>query len=302
MFYIYRKILFVSFFVFSFSAICSGSPTPHSNRVETEVRVVSFDLVEGFVLITATIDGIEGRYILDTGSRYIMINRDIKTSSIDLTSLGRELQAEEIEIGTFRIGDLTRENMTALALDLSFAEELLGFQINGLIGSDILDGFDVLIDYSNSELRFFRDRQIQVDVTKYHSVSLSYSVCVEKLPVVNVSLNGNVFKFGFDTGSNANVLDRKHKDILFPTVEIQDNEISYFVDMKLKKVRIDNAPFIFHDMSTYNIPPGRALDGILSVSSINADLIFIDAHHEKIHIFWDKNKSANQLELTQESN
>ena len=117
-----------------------------------------------------------------------------------------------------------------------------------------------------------------------------------------VKVQGIDLKLGFDTGANTNVLDIRYRDEFFKkNYQANPTDMYYLLDIALRNVRVDNAPFLFMDMSSINSSPVRLLDGILSVSSLNADKVFFDTKKSRIHLFWSKNKHLQSLELTQET-
>lgn len=299
--YILKKILYVCTFLVAFLCGYLDAGCTSDVPLPSEHKYISFELIQGFILIEAEVDGRKGSYIFDTGTPHLMLNRKVNHSEFELISLGRTFQAEEIMIEEFKLGPFIKGGMTAWGLDLSFVELIVDRPVEGLLGSEIIGENRITIDFENE--RILIDDPPQVDHSQYSIVSIDFDILEKNLPAIRMKVNDRDVVLGFDTGANVHVLDESFRKLM-----VQENQldsqvpINFMFDMSIKKVKVRNSPFVFYDMEEYNFPPFRELDGVLSVSSLNADLVLVDMAKQRIHLFWGKNKVLESLDLAQKSN
>jgi len=167
----------------------------------------------GLLLVKGTINqSEEGWLILDTGSPGLLIN-DPTVSIIDAdgTIVGATGQTpfQERGLETLQIAGLTQTNVSALALDMGFAEAQLGINILGIIGFAQLKDFPVHVSLSQNSLRFGESRMEELGKEQYTQYDFSLT---GHLPILEANVGGQALDFVFDTGSGVNVIDHSYFD------------------------------------------------------------------------------------------
>lgn len=115
--------------------------------------------------ITAKINGIKGKFIVDTGASNTCIdtklieqfnltseNSDTKASGAGATNMETQLAKNN----SLKIGKWTSKNNSIVVFDLSHVNEALvthgSKPVHGIIGADILKKSNAVIDYKNNLL------------------------------------------------------------------------------------------------------------------------------------------------------
>lgn len=113
--------------------------------------------------ITAKINGVTGRFILDTGASNTCVDFD-KIEFFGLTSKASKIKAAgagatdmETLVSTknkIKIGDWKKKKLKIVLFDLVHVNEALtahkALPVDGIIGADILKKSKAIIDYNNS--------------------------------------------------------------------------------------------------------------------------------------------------------
>ncbi|GGD46746.1 retropepsin-like aspartic protease [Muriicola marianensis] len=115
--------------------------------------------------LTAAINGVSGRFILDTGASNTCVGVD-KMEFFKLNSKASEVKAAgagatdmETQLSTkntLEIGDWKRKKIKIILFDLSHINEALtsheALPVDGIIGADVLEKGKAVIDYKSSKL------------------------------------------------------------------------------------------------------------------------------------------------------
>jgi hypothetical protein len=95
--------------------------------------------------------------------------------------------------------------LNGLAINLSHLEPSNGCALGGLVGSELFQEFDLLIDYKNQQLSAFLPGTVPLPL---EDLSLELPLIMhDHLPVVAINVQGRDLFLGLDTGSGANILD-----------------------------------------------------------------------------------------------
>lgn len=156
-----RRAIIVAFFFFLLVDI---SAKPKSKRIQS----IPFEMVGSYVVISVKInDSSPLNLILDSGIRNTLITEldpgdkiSLNYSDVkDLMGLGsgNQLQAYTSNYNTLKIGKLNLLNRTVYVLqqDVFNLSKYTGTKINGLIGIDFFQDYNVEIDYSSKRIRFY---------------------------------------------------------------------------------------------------------------------------------------------------
>lgn len=115
--------------------------------------------------VKARINGVEGRFILDTGasstcvdfSRLNLFNLFAKESDIKAAGAGATNMLTHVsEDNTLKIGEWTKSHTNVVIFDLSHVNQALldhdAEEVDGIIGADILKKGRAVIDYKQKAL------------------------------------------------------------------------------------------------------------------------------------------------------
>ncbi|WP_289042944.1 aspartyl protease family protein [uncultured Olleya sp.] len=176
------------FLLFSFAAFSQSQYRLVEGVKSDKIR---FQLVSNVIVIPVNVNGIELKFLLDTGVNKPIIFNFLKDSDslkilnakkIKLKGLGDSEYVEAIRSGhnTFTIGNAINKDQAFFTIydsNLNFGPKL-GLPIDGIIGYDLFKDFIVEVNYSSQYIRLF-------DPFKY-----KYKRCA-KCDVVNMSLFRN---------------------------------------------------------------------------------------------------------------
>lgn len=244
-------------------------------------NIVQFELVAGLILVPLIVDGVQGTYILDSGAPSLTLNRKVDKAEFTLVTLGRTHEGQAIFVDGIQYGDISKEDIEAWAMDLSFIEQILNRPISGILGADLFNEFDILIDFDSGEIQLItaETRRLSLETSSYHTTLLKINGFHDELPLVNVSISGSSHSMIFDTGAAISVLDERNSS---SSLEQSNKEI------KLCNVKINEAPFLNADLSDLKNDKEDPFDGILSVSSLNASKVLLSYSSSRVYLFWSK--------------
>ena len=265
----------------------------------TESFAVPFEVVEGLILIDATIDNQQGSFIFDTGSSEIFINEKQSEGDVQFYTAEGTFWAKEYQFNSFKIGELQINRVNALKMDLSHVSDQILREVKGIIGWSVLGDNTIIIDYENNKLIISPHRHyLQADdIKEKHLLKMDMATILDDLPIIDVQLKNQKLQFAFDTGAPLNIIDHKLANSI-------KSSILYIDDMYLERgTKIENSLFRSEDLERFSDQiKGQKLDGILSVNSLNADKVIIDRRTSRIFVIWDREKSNTNNVAALESN
>jgi len=192
--------------------------------------------------------------------------------------LDQVLSAEETLIADFRIGSHHMGAQKGWKVDLSEVETTLGFTIHGLIGADLFEEQDLLIDYLRQEILLVgHSNKLDNTISSSTIVKLTFSTHFDNLPVVEVNYNGKRLSMAFDTGAGISLVDQ---GIYFPS-----NTQNSSLDINIGQLKLEKIPVRSIDMSLFVDNEDNRLDGVISAHSFNANQILISTKRKSIFLF-----------------
>ncbi|MCT8987607.1 pepsin/retropepsin-like aspartic protease family protein [Shewanella phaeophyticola] len=165
---------------------------------------VNFEVINGHINLPVTINGVEGKAILDSGSQVNAINISFINKNKFEFAKGSKVDIKGV------YGTETRQLYNNVNVKLFGAEleldELVGLRLGHhevqlLLGAGLLEKFIFQIDYPNNRLRLFeRD---SIDLAKLKNIEMQIDRGTGQ-PIVKVELNGekNAWLI-LDTGNNS---------------------------------------------------------------------------------------------------
>jgi hypothetical protein len=196
------------------NAVVDPDPAPFA---DFKTLVVPIKRAGNLIIVEATVDSLEGNFVLDTGAPYLVLNetyfRDApKIDDQDAGGVnGQAGAAFSTVVHNFRILDLQYSRLTADVTDLSAIENGRGIKVLGLLGTRLFSKFALTVDLFRNVLyiqkldnngnipeteKVFHDR-FMVTPFKY----------TNDVIFIKGSINNNNLWFAFDTGAETNLLE-----------------------------------------------------------------------------------------------
>lgn len=298
--------LLIAFLIFGrFSA-----PTIEAKK-EAIFTIVDFGISKRLILTEAEVDHKKGLFLFDTGASHLTLNekhfpeKKIYTSNYQTsTILASNLATRTTEIDAFAWGDIQREQLECPVADLSSLEKSLGYPILGLIGYNIIQDFEVHLDYKNGIITLAsgsKRGQVEAAPPDY---TLDFSLCGH-MPVIETRIGKkNRVYLGLDTGASINVLNDNWQDDIME-LAIDKNKIAFTgvgIGQKtadrivVDQITLDdqitwqNAELV---MTNFSVPTGKCfrVDGIIGIDMLVDKRMVIDYKKFKLYV-WE-----NEVEL-----
>lgn len=187
--------------------------------------IIPFTALDRLIMLKASVNGIEGNFILDTGANGLVLNSKYHTAeelSTNATAYGLSGALEQLgmsETDSLNLDELYFEKVLAQVIDLDHIEQLKKTRIMGLIGFDVVKDFEIHFQYRQRYLIFSKLNRkgelldpLPQTIDKIDSIAFTIG---HHIPVIEVKVDGKTKKMGIDTGAEYNLLNKKScKDIL----------------------------------------------------------------------------------------
>ncbi|QCE40408.1 aspartyl protease family protein [Psychroserpens sp. NJDZ02] len=184
----YNKFILLLLLLFS---IATFSQSQYRLKTGVKSEKVRFELVNNIIIIPVKVNGIDLKFLLDTGvNKPIVFNfykaldslRILNSKKIKLKGLGEGgfVNAVRSSHNIFEIGNAVNMDQafyTIFDSNLNFAPKL-GVPIDGIIGYDLFKDFVIEIDYVNKYIRLF------------NPLHYKYRKC-KKCDIINLDIIGN---------------------------------------------------------------------------------------------------------------
>jgi hypothetical protein len=262
------------------------------------ITKTSFELYDRMIVVEAKLNGEIGKYILDTGSPLLILNQVPQKKSTSIGGISEDGDAELIKVKSFQWAGILSKGIEAIAFDMSKLENALGHKINGLIGQNILNDFELFIDISNRKIQLYKPYRSSLHKEKKYQQKVSFS-SKSHIPIITVKINGKRYRFGIDTGAEVNILNENLKDVFDEKVltnfnstnlhglggasqKVESAELSKF---RIKGKNCKNYQFLLTDLTFFEEKYGHKLDGILGHPFLIENILSINYQKQKIY-FW----------------
>ena len=135
--------------------------SPSAAQAARPVAFVSlpFDLVNGLVVLrNLELNGQHGDFILDTGSNYgLVVERaafagQLHGAVVSGVGVSGALQVQQLAVTSFQFGATHYTGLRAMATSLANVRRFAGPHLLGFIGTEILQKYEVVIDYAHRRL------------------------------------------------------------------------------------------------------------------------------------------------------
>ncbi len=258
----------------------------------------SFELLDRMIIVEAKLDGKIGKYILDTGSPMLILNKSPEKKSTTLGGISGNGEAELIKVNNFQWAGISNNEIDAIAFDMSNLEKTLGYKINGLIGQNIYNNYELFLDVANQKVRLFKAFRSKLHKKNKYQQRISFSN-KSHLPIITVKIDGKKYRFGIDTGAEVNVLNKNLKHDLDSNLLknfqpnnlhglggiIQEVESAHLTNFKIKGKDYKNFNFLLTDLTSFEEEHDFQLDGILGYPFLVKNVLSINYQKQRIYIW-----------------
>jgi len=208
------------------------------------------------------------------------------------SSINGDIATEEVSINLLRIGNLTHSKIKAYSADLGSMESYLNISLHGVIGCNLFIPRKIKIDFTTNEITLSDTGDLTTGRDDYVSFEM-----MDGVPVCPVTVSGNEYLFGFDTGATMHVLDQKILSniqeslsetgldtyVTTGTGEKTVNKILALDQFDMGNTIIKSAHFLSQDLEAFNQSMERPISGVLSLTALQSDDIVIDLQAKRIY-------------------
>jgi len=186
--------------------------------------------VGNLIIVEASVDGLKGNFILDTGAPYLVLNatyfRDYEEvfDQVATDVNGQQIPQKVARVEKLKLDALYYEYLDADVTDLSAIENKRGIKILGLLGVNLFMRMEMELDLQNQQLTFRKvDREGRPLENRLQSLPKGVNLPFElrnNAIIAPGMINKQKLRFCFDTGAEAMLLDNKLPAAVYELVRI----------------------------------------------------------------------------------
>lgn len=173
-----------------------------------KTEVFHFNLVKGFMVTEARIEGKNVTLIFDTGAPGLVLNQKyfkgeqapVEDECLTCNGINGYFACKNYSVKEWTWLGITRKRTEALVSDLSFLESYLGQEIHALVGLSNLHGVLATIDFDTRSIEIQHQNAMEIEG------SFSRYQYINHIPVITCKINGEKKVLGLDSGSEGNLL------------------------------------------------------------------------------------------------
>jgi hypothetical protein len=202
-------------------------PPPYA---DFKTLVVPIKRAGNLIIVEATVDSLEGNFVLDTGAPYLVLNetyfRDSpKIDDQDAGGInGSSDRAFSTVVHNFKILDLQYSRLTADVTDLSSIENGRNIKILGLLGTRLFSKFAITVDLSRNVLyiqKLDKDGNIPESERIFtNRLMITPFRYINDVVFLKGSVNDHPLWFAFDSGAETNLLDYGRVKKIIPEMQV----------------------------------------------------------------------------------
>lgn len=256
--------------------------------------VLSFpvEIMNNLLFTEVMVNGAYQKFILDTGSPRTILNGAYynRTTSISDSKgvHGNSISGLDIvTVGSMTLHGLTLENQKILTADLEHLEKSIDTPVHGIIGTDMLEAFDIVFDYTNQRITLVDPDHFETYAHQHLKNGAFYKVPFVAqrghLPVVELTVGPHKFHVAIDSGASSNAFTTSHQERLSPYLSNMSSAdlrgVSKTTTKRTKgtldqvtlgEKNIGKVNTIFSELSHLDKPGAIKLDGIIGYDVLSA--------------------------------
>lgn len=281
----------------------------NAKKIDKFTTRIPFKLVDRLIVIEGVLNNKKGKFILDTGSEALILNKThFKTYHFNYIKegetsgvLSNALNPIEKTINKLSFDNLNIKNKNADLINLSHIEKSKKIKLLGIIGYSILKDYEVFVDLYLNQITLSKIDKLgnKLGKEKYlETIIDTVNFNLKKHTIVlEAYINKQKVKFALDTGAEFNQINSKiNKKVLkhfYPKKRVQLTgasskkiEVLYGT---LHRVKLNDKNYfgpmktILTNLHNMNKAFGTKLDGILGHDFFAQKRVIINYKKEKLY-------------------
>jgi hypothetical protein len=278
----------------------AGHPPPvEEPQANTEdlpaVTILPFTVAENIIVVKASINGVFGNYLVDTGAQAVVLNRpyfnegEIEAVALDhAMPSGANGEVQDVQ-GAVDLdltwGEIRIDDLRGLVADLSHLEISIGVPIVGIIGYNVLERFQIHFDYAAGELTLYSLDENSVPLLQSNigsPLQLTRFDMLGHIPVFPVEIAGHEMQMGLDSGAGGAMMFTRWREKLEGQYEfikrtemngadknVQMGDVVRIENMQVQNIDYADMTFRFNDIAGHggSVMP---MDGLLGYEFLKA--------------------------------
>jgi hypothetical protein len=317
-YFIYLSIFF-SFPVFAGGGNRTTAPFFAAGRVSIDFFrendstdfIIPFSRAGNLIVIKGRADSTDGNFMLDTGCPGLVLNvtyfRHYPTHASEEErngATGAEFKILHSSVEDFSIGPYHYYKQPAELANLGNIENVKGIKVLGLVGMELLNKFEMIVDYEKNQLHMHRVERKEAatyshpwlkDKSGYTEVPITIS---DNRIIVQTLLGGKKLKLVIDSGAESNLLDSRLPEKVFENVivtgrtflngagnkrlEVLKGDLS---SLKIGDESVDKLPVLITNLERTCFSYGGCVDGILGFDFLSLRKIGFNFVKNKMYIW-----------------
>lgn len=211
------KIYTALFVFFSLFGPLHAFPSPYSMS-ETEC-VLPMKVIDKLVVVEATVNGLDGYFLFDTGIGGLALNERYFGNEDNLEKFckvtdinGNREKVAGCLVSAFQWGGVQRDSFNVPLMDLSQLEKIMECELLGLLGWEVYQDLEIIFDYDAERMTL---RKLDAAGTPLNNKLLRSPRHVipfemeQHIPVLKARIGELVMRLGWDTGASINIFNKK---------------------------------------------------------------------------------------------
>lgn len=269
-----------------------------------EIITVPMEIRDNVIVVTAKLNGIERKFIFDSGATSLYLNSQyfskdtVNTISSGSKGVNSSISKQDIvHIDSFDFYGIKTQDKDFVMSDLSHL--LKDEEIYGLIGYQVIKDYDWLFDYANKTLTLIKPDKTADYISKMqyatYEIPLQMTSETSHIPFVKGKIGTEEVSLGIDCGAAANLLDVALFDKLknnltdITTAELTgaskqkaDVRKASIKSLAIGEKLFENVPTVFNDMSHLNASWENKIDGLIGYEILSRQKVILCIRNKKM--------------------
>jgi predicted aspartyl protease len=258
------------------------------------------------ILLPVSVNG-QGpfEFILDTGAGTSLLSPELAhkigakiIGAKEGQSAGGKVSVSLAKVDSLAVGDTRRDDVDVGIVDLSHIGKAIGAKIDGDLGYNFFNRFQITIDYQNCEIRFEDPKPVEYfGASARAEIPLRLANPAKPLILIDTYLNGlGPFQFAVDTGTSTTAIAPElAKQLGLTTSSIGPGTTggahvavtaSALQSFAAGSAKVDDMAIVVADFfSMLSQAVGAKLDGIVGYNFLRNYKVVIDYPNEILRLF-----------------
>lgn len=274
--------------------------------------VIPFNRVGNLMVIQATVDSVTGNFILDTGAPGLVLNvtyfRDhpvtVKHDENETSINGNGGLKQQTAVTELTFGALNFHRLDADLTALGNIENAKGIKVLGLLGLNLFEQCEVIIDFEASQILLHRigkkeagtyQHNCLADTTQYRTFPIEFS---NHRMTTTTEVAGKKLKLVIDCAAEANILDSRLPEKIFNLITITgrvkltapgDRKAEALYGnlslMKMGSRQVENLPVVIVNLEYTCFSDDMCVNGVLGFDFLSKQRIGFNFVKRKMYIW-----------------